>query len=58
MDFVAKGLPIDKELGPDGYNGFFFKKCWDIITEDVYICAGVYIITKPILKVSVTLSSL
>jgi hypothetical protein len=29
-------VPIDKAPGPDGFNGLFMKKCWDIIKVDFY----------------------
>jgi hypothetical protein len=29
-------MPSDKAPGPDGFNGVFFKKCWNIIKEDIY----------------------
>jgi hypothetical protein len=28
-------MPSDHALGPDGFNGAFFKKCWDIIKVDI-----------------------
>ncbi|XP_071676915.1 uncharacterized protein [Lolium perenne] len=34
MDAVVKSMPPDKAPGPDGFNGFFMKKCWSIIKED------------------------
>jgi hypothetical protein len=33
---VIKHMSSDKALGPDGFNGLFLKKCWDLIKEDVY----------------------
>jgi hypothetical protein len=30
-----KDLPADHALGPDGFNGVFLKKCWNIIKEDL-----------------------
>jgi hypothetical protein len=36
IDRVVKAMPVDKALGPDGFNGLFRKKCWHIIKEDVY----------------------
>jgi hypothetical protein len=33
---VIKNMPSDKAPGPDGFNGVFFKKCWNIIKEDIY----------------------
>jgi mannosylglycoprotein endo-beta-mannosidase len=28
-------MPSDKALGPDGFTGIFFKKCWGIIKDDI-----------------------
>jgi hypothetical protein len=39
MDGVIAKMPIDKSPGPDGFNGFFLKKCWDIIKSDFYSLA-------------------
>jgi hypothetical protein len=36
IDNVIKQMPSDKAPGPDGFNGFFMKKCWHIIKEDFY----------------------
>jgi hypothetical protein len=36
IDNVIKNMPSDKAPGPDGFNGVFFKKCWNIIKEDIY----------------------
>jgi hypothetical protein len=36
FDLIVKMIPTDKALGPDGFNGLFFKKCWDIIKTDIY----------------------
>ena len=36
MDLVIKEMPVDKSPGPDGFNGMFLKKCWDVIKEDFY----------------------
>jgi hypothetical protein len=37
---VLKDMPSDHALGPDGFNGAFFKKCWDIIKVDILrLCA-------------------
>lgn len=36
IDSIVKHMPSDKAPGPDGFNGVFIKKCWQIIKEDVY----------------------
>jgi hypothetical protein len=36
IDKVIKTMPNDKAPGPNGFNGFFFKKCCHIIKEDFY----------------------
>jgi hypothetical protein len=36
IDNVIKNMPVDKAPGPDGFNGVFLKKCWNIIREDIY----------------------
>ena len=36
IDSVVKHMPIDKAPGPDGFNGFFLKKCWQFIKGDFY----------------------
>lgn len=34
IDMIIKSLPNSHSLGPDGFNGLFIKKCWDIVKED------------------------
>jgi hypothetical protein len=36
IDTIVKRLPSDKAPGPDGFNGLFIKKCWNIIKNDFY----------------------
>jgi hypothetical protein len=36
IDDVIKEFPTDKAPGPDGFNGKFMKRCWQIIKEDFY----------------------
>ena len=36
IDEVIKHMPPDKAPGPDGFNGLFMKKCWNIIKEDIH----------------------
>lgn len=43
IDDVVKHMPIDKAPGPDGFNGLFIKKCWQIIKRDVYdLCSDFF----------------
>lgn len=32
---VLKDMPSDHASGPDGFNGAFFKKCWNTIKGDI-----------------------
>jgi hypothetical protein len=36
IDAAVKEMPSDHAPGPDGFNGFFMKHCWNIIVEDFY----------------------
>jgi hypothetical protein len=36
MDNVIAKMPPDKAPGPDGFNGLFLKKCWEIVKENFY----------------------
>src|SRR4051794_22172558 len=39
IEGVVKFLKSDKAPEPDGFNGFFVKKCWHIIKEDfIQLC--------------------
>jgi hypothetical protein len=41
VDSVVKRMPNDKAPSPDGFNGFFLKKCWQIIKDDFYsLCSS------------------
>lgn len=43
IDDIVKRMPIDKAPGPDGFNGMFMKKCWQIIKSDFYaLCEEFY----------------
>jgi hypothetical protein len=33
-------MPIDKALGLDGFNGFFLKKCWNIVKQEFFKLAN------------------
>jgi hypothetical protein len=33
VDLVVKRMPPDKAPGPDGFNGLFLKKCWQLINH-------------------------
>jgi len=34
IDMVIKNLPNSHAPGPDGFNGLFIKKCWNIVKDD------------------------
>jgi hypothetical protein len=36
MDDVIKYMPVDRAPGPDGFNGFFLKQCWEIVKAVFY----------------------
>jgi hypothetical protein len=36
IDSVIKQMAADKAPGPDGFNGFFLKSCWEIVKKDFY----------------------
>lgn len=36
IENVIKIMPSDKAPGPDGFNGLFIKKCWPIISADIF----------------------
>ena len=36
MDGIVKHMPTDKSPGPDGFNGAFLKKHWNIVKEQFY----------------------
>ncbi len=40
IDSLITLIPANKAPGPDGFNGFFMKKCWHIIAQDYYRLAA------------------
>lgn len=36
IDNIVRSMPADKAPRPDGFNGVFIKKCWNIIKGDIY----------------------
>jgi hypothetical protein len=40
MDSSVSSMHPDKAQGPDGFIGFFMKKCWDTIKGDFYALAN------------------
>jgi mannosylglycoprotein endo-beta-mannosidase len=36
VDCIIQHMPPEKALGPDGFSGLFYKKCWNLIKEDFY----------------------
>ena len=37
MDDIVKHMPTDKSPGPDGFNGAFLKKHWNIVKDQFYL---------------------
>lgn len=43
VDNIVKRMSADKSPGPDGFNGHFMKKCWQVIKHDFYkLCLDFY----------------
>jgi len=43
ITLLVRKLLVDKAPGPDGFNGMFVKKCWDIIKDDFFkLCEAFY----------------
>jgi hypothetical protein len=43
IDDVIKHMPSNKAPEPNGFNGLFLKKCWDIFKKDIYnLCQEFY----------------
>jgi hypothetical protein len=43
IDLVIKEMPSDRAPGPDGFNGMFLKKCWNIVKDDFHeLARGFY----------------
>uniref|UniRef100_A0A0E0DBU3 Uncharacterized protein n=1 Tax=Oryza meridionalis TaxID=40149 RepID=A0A0E0DBU3_9ORYZ len=40
IDSLVSVIPADKAPSPDGFNGFFMKKCWHIIAQNYYRLAA------------------
>lgn len=40
VDNLIKIIPLEKAPGSDGFNGFFLKKYWPIISQDFYRLAA------------------
>ena len=36
IHYVIKHMPVDKSLGPNGFNVAFLKNYWDIMAPDFY----------------------
>jgi hypothetical protein len=36
IESVIKCLPNSHALGPDGFNGLFIKKCWNLVKQDFF----------------------
>jgi retron-type reverse transcriptase len=43
IDAVVADLPNNKSPGPDGFNGEFLRKCWNLVAPDFYkLCEEFY----------------
>jgi hypothetical protein len=43
IDNIVKRMPTDKSPGPDGFNGMFFRKSWQIVKYDFYsLCEEIF----------------
>jgi hypothetical protein len=43
IDRIIANLPNNKSPGPDGFNGEFLKKCWNVLAQDFYgLCKDFY----------------
>jgi len=36
IESVIECLPNSHALGPDGFNGLFIKKCWNLVKQDFF----------------------
>jgi len=45
IPLVIKNLPNNNALGPDGFNGYFIKKCWGLLRNSFLGC--LMILTAP-----------
>jgi hypothetical protein len=44
IDEIVRRMSCDKSPGPDGFNGLFMKRCWQIIKYDFYaLCEEFYV---------------
>ena len=46
LDLIIKHLPLDRAPGPDGFNGMFLNKCWNIIKQDFYELAHQFFLSN------------
>ena len=51
MQAAVFSIPPDKAPGPDGFNGFFFRKVWHIIGEDEMTAIRSFFLSGKLLKV-------
>ena len=43
IDNIIKRMPSEKAPGPDGLNGQFMKKCWQLVKDEFYaLCNDFY----------------